>query len=83
MIMGGSERASLSAVRPILMDLQRGARFYCGVALTPARTHVDHFVAWSRYPLDLGHNFVLADSKCNKKKRDRIAAAEHLTAWNE
>lgn len=79
----GSERTSLTAVRPVLMDVQRGSCFYCGIALTPAGTHVDHFIAWSRYSVDLGHNFVLADSRCNSKKRERIAAAEHLSAWTE
>jgi hypothetical protein len=33
--------------------------------------------------VDLGHNFVLADSKCNIKKRDRLPACEHLGAWTE
>ena len=42
---------------------------------------MDHFIAWVRYPVDLGHNFVLADNKCNGKKRDRLPACEHLTAW--
>jgi hypothetical protein len=37
----------------------------------------------SRYPVDLAHNFVLADSRCNIKKRDRLQAWEHLAAWSE
>jgi hypothetical protein len=45
--------------------------------------HVDHFVAWARYPVDLAHNFVLADSKCNNKKRDRLPACDHLAVWAE
>src|SRR5215467_10505682 len=36
-----------------------------------------------RYPVDLGHNFVLADSRCNGRKRDRLPACEHLAAWTE
>jgi hypothetical protein len=79
----GSERAILTAVRPALMDLQRGYCFYCTSALRPAEIEVDHFVPWSRYPLDLGHNFVLADDRCNRKKSDRLAAYEHLAAWSE
>jgi hypothetical protein len=35
------------------------------------------------YPVDLAHNFVLADSRCNSKKRDRLPAREHLAAWTE
>jgi hypothetical protein len=79
----GSERAALAVVRPVLMDIPDGRCFYCHSALTPARTHVDHFVAWARYPVDLGHNFVLADERCNNKKRDRLPAYEHLAAWTE
>jgi hypothetical protein len=42
---------------------------------------VDHFIPWSRYPVDLGHNFVLADRRCNNGKRDRLAALPHLERW--
>jgi 5-methylcytosine-specific restriction endonuclease McrA len=77
----GSERNNLAVVRPILMDLQRGRCFYCESPITGATAHVDHFIAWSRYPSDLGHNFVLADNRCNNQKRDRLPACEHLVAW--
>jgi hypothetical protein len=79
----GSERMPLAVVRPVLMDIQCGRCLYCRSALAPNNTHVDHFVAWARYPVDLGHNFVLADSKCNNQKRDRLPACEHLAAWVE
>jgi hypothetical protein len=74
----GSERNSLVAVRPALIDIQRGRCFYCGKGIDERAAHVDHFIAWSRYPTDLGHNFVLADDRCNGKKRDRLPACEHL-----
>ncbi len=77
----GSERAALAVVRPVLLGIQQGRCFYCRKPLTPDATHVDHFVAWSRYPVDLGHNFVLADSRCNNAKRDRLPACDHLAAW--
>jgi CRISPR/Cas system Type II protein with McrA/HNH and RuvC-like nuclease domain len=79
----GSERNNLAVVRPVLMDLQRGRCFYCKSAITGTFAHVDHFIAWSRYPTDLAHNFVLADSRCNNKKRARLPAFEHLGAWAE
>lgn len=79
----GSERAVLAAVRPVLIDIQQGRCFYCNKPLPPASTHVDHFVAWARYPIDLGHNFVLADSCCNGKKRDLLPAYDHLATWTE
>ena len=44
---------------------------------------MDHFVPWSRYPTDLGHNFVLAHDRCNGAKSDFLAAENHLAAWVE
>jgi 5-methylcytosine-specific restriction endonuclease McrA len=70
----GSERGALAVVRPVLIEVRRGQCFYCHAPLTPAATHVDHFIAWPWYPVDLGHNFVLADSRCNSQKRDRLQA---------
>ncbi len=78
----GEERASLEAYRPILIDVQKGACLYCQKPLL-GKTQVDHFVPWSRYPADLGHNFVLAHDKCNNAKSDFLAAENHLAAWIE
>ena len=79
----GSERNSLALVRPVLMDIQRSRCFYCNGGITGATAQVDHFVAWARYPVDLGHNLVLSDDRCNNKKRDRLPACEHLAASTE
>jgi 5-methylcytosine-specific restriction endonuclease McrA len=79
----GSERAALAVVRPVLIDIQERRCFYCNERLSPASTHVDHFIPWSRYPVDLVHNFVLADSRCNSQKRDRLPAYNYLSAWTE
>jgi len=76
----GQERACLDAYRPILLDVQKGVCLYCQKTLT-GKTQVDHFVPWSRYPADLGHNFVLAHDKCNNAKSDFLAAENHLVAW--
>lgn len=78
----GHERNVLEAYRHILLDVQAGRCFYCHQDLKRS-TEVDHFVPWSRYPTDLGHNFVLAHPACNNAKSDHIAAEEHLTAWIE
>lgn len=78
----GQERASLDVYRPILMEVQHGICLYCGGNLSN-QTEVDHFIPWSRYPADLGHNFVLAHKKCNKAKSDYLAAERHLAAWAE
>jgi 5-methylcytosine-specific restriction endonuclease McrA len=78
----GAERIDLSPVRPVLMDLESGRCFYCGRGLQGSGA-VDHFIAWSRYPVDLGHNFVLAHASCNSSKGDHLAAFEHLARWAE
>jgi hypothetical protein len=78
----GEERASLDAYQPILRDVQNGVCLYCQKPLSK-QAQVDHFVPWSRYPTDLGHNFVLAHAKCNNAKSDFLAAENHLAAWIE
>lgn len=81
----GSERASLDAYTPILREVQVSRCFYCQreVSISQGGAHVDHFVPWSRYPVDLGHNFVLAHDRCNLAKAEHLAAAEHLARWVE
>ena len=62
--------------------LQKGVCLYCQRPLSK-QSHVDHFIPWSRYPADLGHNFILAHDKCNNAKSDFLAAENHLAAWIE
>jgi hypothetical protein len=62
--------------------VQNGTCLYCGKSLSN-QTQVDHFIPWSRYPADLGHNFVLAHDHCNNAKSDYLAAEQHLAAWAE
>ncbi len=76
----GSERENLNVYRSFLKELQSGACFYCRSRISgPAE--VAHFIPWTRYPVDLGHNFVLADKQCNSSKRDYLAAEQHLENW--
>jgi hypothetical protein len=80
----GTDRVSLSDYIPILWDLQKASCFYCGRILRPSSTDVDHFIPWTLYPFDLGHNFVLAhEHPCNSKKADMLASADHLNKWSE
>jgi len=76
----GSERNDLSAYRPVLEKIDGKVCFYCRDKLK-SDAAVDHFVPWVRYPVDLGHNFVLAHGTCNGSKGDRIAAYDHLRRW--
>lgn len=75
----GSERAVLSAYRTMLVDIQSKCCFYCNEDLKTSE--VDHFIPWSRYGTDLGHNFVLACRRCNHDKRDMLADVRHLEHW--
>jgi hypothetical protein len=78
----GQERSGLDVYRPILFDVQKGICLYCQKELLKTG-QVDHFIPWSRYPADLGHNFVLAHNQCNNSKSDFLAAGKHLAAWSE
>lgn len=78
----GSERRALARLLPGLRDLQHGSCFYCRTPLRQSG-EVDHFIPWSRYPRDLGHNFVVAHRGCNAAKRDLLAAERHLERWVE
>lgn len=49
-----------NALRSGLAGFQKGACFYCGDRL-PARSQVDHFIPWARWPNDAVENLVLAD----------------------
>ena len=59
----GGERGSLATVQPVLNKLQKARCFYCSRPLRGDAAHVDHFIAWSRYPIDLGACRELAPSK--------------------
>lgn len=79
----GSERADLTVIRSVLESVQSGRCFYCERSIPRQAGHVDHFIPWSKYPVDLGHNFVVAHQTCNAAKADHLAAAEFLGAWVE
>jgi hypothetical protein len=64
------------------MDVQKGTCLYCQKKLSK-QAQVDHFIPWSRYSADLGHNFVLAHGGCTSAKSGHLAAERHLAAWAE
>jgi hypothetical protein len=77
----GTERAALERYVPILLDVQDGACFYCQSPLVKKRGHVDRFIPWARYPVDVAHNYVLAHGACNEAKSNILAAYDHLERW--
>jgi hypothetical protein len=78
----GAERAALEKVRTLLREHGGNRCFSCEDRIR-GQAAVDHFIPWARYRLDLGHNYVLADARCNGDKRDRLAAVHHLERWHE
>ena len=75
-----SDRKSLAKYREMLRQHQAGECFYCGKKVAD-EGDLDHFIPRSRYPLDLGHNFVFAHKGCNNSKRDYLAAVTHVERW--
>ena len=78
----GINRQAITKARPILEEIQQGKCFYCQKALTD-KTEIDHFIPFTKYANDLGHNFVAAHSSCNNSKRDHLAAVVHRERWHE
>jgi hypothetical protein len=76
----GVDRMPLAAVRPGLVELQRGRCFYCPDRLS-READVDHFIPWARYPDNGIDNLVIAHKTCNGAKKDFLAAATHVSKW--
>lgn len=76
-------RNQLNAVASVLVEVQDCKCFYCNKPMRKGNYAVDHFIPWSMYPSDTGHNFVLADSICNSKKSNLLASDEFWRKWKE
>ena len=76
-------RNQLRQVGEFLVDLQECKCFYCQKPIKQNKWAVDHFIPWAMYPADTGHNFVLADEKCNSDKSDFLASEEFFFQWRE
>jgi hypothetical protein len=77
----GSQRQTLDGFRAVLREYQSCRCFYC--RKEARRGDADHFIPWSRYAIDLGHNFVYACTSCNIAKRDYLASVDHLSRWHD
>jgi hypothetical protein len=77
----GTERSALADFARVLRAHQAARCLYCRREIKGGSC-VDHFIAWSRYPVDLGHNLVLAHATCNAKKRDFLAHPMHIETWH-
>lgn len=78
----GTSRNSLKLASDLLKDIQHGNCFYCRKPLK-GNAEVDHFIPFTKYNNDLGHNFVLVHRACNNNKRDYLAAPQHRDNWQE
>ena len=65
-------RENLSVYREILRQkFEENTCFYCGKELIK-NIHVDHFIPWSFVKDDKAWNFVLACSRCNERKNNKL-----------
>ena len=78
----GAERVRLQPLQKPLRELQKGGCFYCEEALT-AKSQVDHFLPWSRYPDDGLDNLVLAHDSCNHSKLNFLAELSFARRWEQ
>jgi len=78
----GTSRSSLKPASELFREIQVGNCFYCQKPLK-GTGEVDHFIPFTKYNNDLGHNFVLAHRACNNNKRDYLAAPKHREKWQE
>ena len=46
-----------------------------------SKVDVDHFVPWARHVDNGLFNLVAAHERCNGRKRDYLAVAEHVERW--
>jgi hypothetical protein len=78
----GARREAIAHLSVPLRQLRRNACFYCGVAIS-GLAQVDHFVPRSRHPDDGLDTLVATHPRCNARKSDHLAAAEHVEQWTE
>ncbi len=78
----GTNRSAITNAVGFLKEIQKGDCFYCKKSISGS-PEVDHFIPFSKYGNDLGHNFVLAHKTCNNNKRDYLAALSHRDRWVE
>ena len=77
-----NRRSQYPRIKEALREIQEGKCFYC-LRTTRGEDALDHFIPWSKYSSDLGHNFVLADRSCNADKSDLLAELPFRDAWEE
>lgn len=76
----GNSRRNLVDCAHVLREHQASQCLYCQKSIRNSGA-VDHFIPWARYPVDLGHNLVLAHRECNAAKRDFLAHPLHIERW--
>ncbi|MBB6452569.1 5-methylcytosine-specific restriction endonuclease McrA [Salirhabdus euzebyi] len=75
-----ARRKTLKPFEQILLHHFENTCFYCNKKLSDKKgsTHVDHFIPWSFVQSDQIWNLVLACSKCNSSKSDKLPKREYL-----
>jgi hypothetical protein len=79
-LFGSERRAFPPAARKALSGLQGGVCFYCQTHLS-TKSHIDHFIPWSKCSNDAIENLVLACERCNSSKTDYLATPDLVGSW--
>jgi hypothetical protein len=79
-LFGSERRAFPPAARKAISGLQGGVCFYCQTRLT-TKSHIDHFIPWSKYANNSIENLVLACERCNSSKTDYLATPDLVGRW--
>jgi 5-methylcytosine-specific restriction endonuclease McrA len=79
-LFGSERRAFPAAARKAMSGLQDGVCFYCKTRLT-AKSHIDHFIPWSKCSNDAIENLVLACERCNSSKTDHLTTPDLVGRW--
>ena len=76
-----SKRSTLDHFYQIISSFYNGKCFYCGKSIHKKESaHVDHFIPWSFVQADQLWNLVIACSRCNLSKSDKLAIHPFLDA---
>ncbi|TLS36476.1 HNH endonuclease [Pseudalkalibacillus caeni] len=80
-----AKRSSLKPFEKILLSRFEARCFYCNKELAGMKRviHIDHFIPWSFVQSDNIWNLVLACSKCNSSKSDKLPERDFLEGIKE
>lgn len=76
----GADRTALAPLAEALLAAQQGRCFYCRQKVR--QVHVDHFVPWTRLPLESLANLVASDERCAADKAGSLPSLALVFRWH-